>query len=125
MISQIFNGIQAYFSAFSLLKKLNLWSYFVVPIIISFVLGVFILFSAYGLSDNIGNYIASVWGFSWGKETATSISHFIGGLIVIAFGVVIFKHVLMAVVAPFMSPISEKIELQLLGNVTKPGTPEG
>lgn len=122
MIKEVFNGIQAYFSAFSLLKKLNLWSYFVVPIIISFVLGVFILFSAYGLSDNIGNYIASVWGFSWGKETATSISHFIGGLIVIAFGVVIFKHVLMAVVAPFMSPISEKIELHLLGNVTKPGT---
>ncbi len=122
MIKDIFNGIQAYFSAFSLLKKLNLWSYFVVPIIISFVLGIFILFTAYGLSDDIGNYIASIWGFSWGKETVTSISYFIGGLVVLALGIVVFKHVLMAVVAPFMSPISKKIELHLIGNVSKQET---
>lgn len=122
MITNIFNGIQAYFTAFSLLKKLNLWSYFVMPIGISFVLGIFIIFSAYGLSDNIGSYIASIWGFSWGKETVTDISHFIGGLLVFAFGIVIFKHILMAVVAPFMSPISEKIELHLIGTVTKQGT---
>lgn len=122
MIKDIFSGIQAYFSAFSILKKLNLWSYFVVPIIISFILGIFILFTAYGLSDNIGNYIASIWGFSWGKETITSISHFVGGLVVIAFGIVVFKHVLMAVIAPFMSPISEKIELHFSGNVSKQKT---
>lgn len=122
MIKDIFNGIQAYFSAFSLLKKLNLWSYFVVPIIISFVLGIFILFTAYGLSDDIGSYIASIWGFSWGKETVTSISYFIGGIVVLALGIVVFKHVLMAVVAPFMSPISKKIELHLIGNVSKQET---
>lgn len=119
MIKDIFSGIQAYFSAFSILKKLDLWRYFAIPIAISFVLGVFILFTAYGLSDNIGNYIASIWGFSWGKETVTSISYFIGGLVVIALGIVVFKHVLMAVIAPFMSPISEKIELHFIGNVSK------
>ncbi|WP_046758672.1 EI24 domain-containing protein [Kordia jejudonensis] len=119
MIKDIFNGIQAYFSALSLLSKLNLWSYFILPIVISFVLGIFILFTAYGLSDNIGSYIASIWKFSWGKETVTSISYFIGGLIVIAFGIVIFKHILMAVAAPFMTPISEKIEMHLTGTVTK------
>lgn len=122
MIKEIFSGIQAYFSAFSLLNKLNLWRYFVVPIIISFLLGVFILFTAYGLSDNLGNYISSIWGFTWGKETVTSISYFIAGLIILAVGIIIFKHILMAIIAPFMSPISEKIELHFLGNIHKKGT---
>ncbi len=122
MTQNIFNGIQAYFSAFTTLNKLNLWRYFAIPIGISFLLGIFILFTAYGLSDNLGSYIASIWGFNWGKETVTSISYFIGGLVVLAFGIVIFKHVLMAVVAPFMSPISEKIELHFIGNVSKKGT---
>jgi CysZ protein len=122
MIKEIFSGIQAYFSAYTLLNTLNLWRFFVVPIGISFLLGIFIIFTAYGLSDNLGNYIASIWGFAWGKETVTSISHFIGGLIILAFGIIIFKHVLMAIIAPFMSPISEKIELHLLGNIHKQGT---
>jgi CysZ protein len=121
MIKDIFNGIQAYFSAYTLLNKLNLWRFFVVPIGISFLLGLFIIFLAYGLSDNLGNYIASIWGFTWGKQTVTTISHFIGGLIVLALGIVIFKHVLMAIVSPFMSPISEKIEQHFLGTVHKKG----
>ena len=119
MVKDIFNGIQAYFSAFSILNKLNLWRYFVVPIGISFILGIVILVTAYGLSDNLGSYIAGIWGFAWGKETVTSISYFIGGLIVLALGIVVFKHVLMALIAPFMSPISEKIELHFIGNISK------
>jgi CysZ protein len=119
MVKDIFNGIQAYFSAYTLLNKLNLWRFFAIPIAISFLLGTFLIFIAYGLSDDLGNYIASIWGFTWGKQTVTTISHFIGGLIILGFGIVIFKHVLMAVVSPFMSPISEKIEQHFLGTVDK------
>lgn len=119
MVKDIFNGIQAYFSAYTLLNKLNLWRFFVAPIVISFLLGTFLIFTAYGLSDDLGNYIASIWGFTWGKQTVTAISHFIGGLIILAFGIVIFKNVLMAIVSPFMSPISEKIEQHFLGTIDK------
>jgi len=119
MVKDIFNGIQAYFSAYTLLNKLNLWRFFAIPIAISFLLGTFIIFMAYGLSDDLGNYIASIWGFTWGKQTVTTISHFIGGLIILAFGIVVFKNVLMAIAAPFMGSISEKIEQHLLGTVDK------
>ncbi len=122
MINEVFKGIQDYFSAYRLLNELNLWRYFKIPIIVSFILGVVIIGASWSFSDDIGAYIASVWKFSWGKETVTAISNFIGGLIVFAFGIVIFKHALMIIVAPFMSPISEKIERHIYGIVKKPGT---
>ncbi|AXG69114.1 putative sulfate transport protein CysZ [Kordia sp. SMS9] len=122
MIKEIFNGIQDYFSAYRLLNELNLWRFFKIPIIVSFILGIVIIGASWGFSDDIGGYIASVWTFSWGKQTVIAISNFIGGLIVLAFGIVIFKHALMIIVAPFMSPISEKIERHIYGIVKKPGT---
>lgn len=122
MINEVLNGIRDYFSAYRLLNELDLWKYFKIPIVISFLLGVTIIFASWGLSDDVGGYISSIWGFSWGKQTVIAISNFIGGLIVFAFGLIIFKHVLMIIVAPFMSPISEKIERHIYGIVKKSGT---
>ncbi|WP_178986312.1 EI24 domain-containing protein [Winogradskyella helgolandensis] len=115
MINNILKGIQAYTGAFALISKLKLWKYFAIPIIISVVTALIIGLSAYGLSDNIGRFIASVWPWEWGKETFTTISTFIGGIVVIAIGLILYKHIIMALSAPFMSPVSEKIETHLTG----------
>jgi CysZ protein len=115
MIKNILQGLQGYTGAFGLISKLKLWKYFFIPIIISFVTAVIIGISAYGLSDNIGNFIAKVWFWDWGKETFTTISSFIGGFIVVALGLILYKHIIMALSAPFMSPVSEKIEAHLTG----------
>ena len=115
MLKQVFNGIKAYAGAFELISKLKLWRYFVIPIAISVVTAVAIAISAYGLSDNIGQYISKIWVWEWGKETFETISDIFGGLLVILIGFVLYKHIIMALSAPFMSPVSEKIELHLLG----------
>ena len=115
MINNILKGIQAYAGSFALISKLKLWKYFAIPILISIVTAVMIGLSAYGLSDNIGRFIASIWPWDWGKETFTAISTFIGGIIVIAIGLILYKHIIMALSAPFMSPVSEKIEAHLTG----------
>ncbi|EPR72288.1 hypothetical protein ADIWIN_2788 [Winogradskyella psychrotolerans RS-3] len=115
MINNILKGIQAYAGSFALISKLKLWKYFAIPILISVVTAVMIGLSAYGLSDNIGRFIASIWPWDWGKETFTAISTFIGGIIVIAIGLILYKHIIMALSAPFMSPVSEKIEAHLTG----------
>ena len=115
MIKNISLGIKAYFGAFNLISKLKLWKYFVIPMIISVVTAIFIGFSAYGFSDNIGEFISKVWIWEWGKETFTTISTFIGGLVIIVIGLILYKHIIMALSAPFMSPVSEKIEAHLTG----------
>ncbi|RED48870.1 EI24 domain-containing protein [Seonamhaeicola aphaedonensis] len=116
MIKNIISGIKAYFGAFSLISKLKLWKYFAIPMLISFVTAIIIFGSAYGLSDNIGGFISKIWIWDWGKDAFSSISNFIGGLVIIVIGLILFKHIIMALSAPFMSPVSEKIEAHFTGN---------
>lgn len=119
MFKNIISGIKAYFGAFSLISKLKLWKYFAIPMVISLVTAIIIFSSAYGLSDNIGHFISRVWIWDWGKETFTSIGSFIGGLIVVVIGLILFKHIIMALSAPFMSPVSEKIEAHFTGKISQ------
>jgi CysZ protein len=118
MIKNIISGIKAYFGAFSLISKLKLWKYFAVPMIISLVTAIIVFSSAYGLSDNIGAFISKIWIWDWGKKTFSSISNFIGGLIILVIGLILFKHIIMALSAPFMSPVSEKIEAHFTNNTS-------
>lgn len=115
MIKNILEGIKAYTGTIALISKLKLWKYFAIPIIISVIIAAIIGFSAYGLSDNIGRFIANIWPWNFGKETFISISTFIGWIVILAIGLILYKHIIMALSAPFMSPVSEKIEAHLTG----------
>ena len=115
MIKQVIKGVTAYFGAFQLISKLKLWKYFTIPIIISVLTAVLIGTLSYAWSDNIGNYITDFWKWEFGKETFKIISTFFSGLLIIVIGLVLYKHIVMALSAPFMSPVSEKIEEHLVG----------
>jgi CysZ protein len=88
MINNILKGIQGYTGALALISKLKLWKYFFIPIIISIITASLIALSAYGLSDNIGNFIAKIWPWDFGKDTFTWISTFIGVIVVVVIGII-------------------------------------
>ncbi len=115
MLKNILKGIKAYTGTFKLLSKLGLWKYFGVPMAISFITAVLIGFAAWGLSDDLGKFISKIWFWEWGAETFRTISNFIGALLIIALGIILYRHIVMALSAPFMSPVSEKIEKHLFG----------
>ncbi len=115
MINNILKAIQAYGGSLKLISELRLWRYFAVPMAISFCTALLIGFAAWGLSDNLGRFLSKIWMWEWGAETFTAISTFIGVLIIISIGLVLYKHIIMAFSAPFMSPVSAKIERHLLG----------
>lgn len=119
MIQNIFRGLQVYTGAYGLISKLKLWKYFVIPVIISVVVFAMIFVSAYGLSDNLGEWIAGIWIWETGKATFTAISTFIGGIVIFAIGLILYKHIIMALSSPFMSPVSEKIEAYFTGKPAK------
>lgn len=116
MIQNIIKGIKAYLGAFGLINKLKLWKYFTIPILISLLTAILIGVLAYGLSDNIGHYIANFWKWEFGKTTFELISTFISGLLIVVLGLLLYKHIVMALSAPFMSPVSEKIEAHFHGD---------
>ncbi|QXP74612.1 EI24 domain-containing protein [Tenacibaculum sp. AHE15PA] len=115
MIKGILKGIQAYFGAFQIISKLKLWKYFTIPILISVLTAVLIGLSAYALSDNIGYYVAGIWKWEFGKQAFEMLSTFFSGLLIVVIGLLLYKHIVMALSAPFMSPVSEKIEHYLTG----------
>jgi CysZ protein len=117
MIKNIILGIKEYAGAFGLISKLKLWKYFIIPILISVITAVLIGVEAYVLSDNIGSFIAKLWLWDFGKETFSAISNFVGGVIIVIIGLILYKHIIMALSAPFMSPVSEKIEQHFYGDV--------
>jgi len=118
-------SVRAFGQAFALINQLKLWKYFFVPIIIGLITGIVIIAAAWFLADPIGEKISSAWPFDLWKDAILSISKFIGGLLVVIFGVVIFKHVVMAFSAPFMTPLSEKIEIHITGKeLNKTDTPK-
>ena len=119
MLNNIFKGIQAYTGVFKLISDLKLWKYFMIPMITSFVTAIVIGISAYGFSDNIGQYIAKVWIWDFGRDTFTTLSNIIGGIIILAIGLILYKHIIMAFSAPFMSPVSEKIEAHYTGRINQ------
>lgn len=113
MIKDSLYAINAYRRSFTLINALGLWKYYMVPMAISFIVAVGIGFSAWGFSDDIGAFIARLWFWEWGAETFATLSTIMGGLLVILLGLILYKHILMAFSAPFMSPVSEKIEEHL------------
>lgn len=117
MFGNIIKGFRAYAGTFELISKLGLWKYFGVPMLISFLTAILIGFAAYGLSDDIGSLIAKAWIWKWGAETFRTIGDIMGAIIIVALGLILYKHIVMALSAPFMSPVSEKIERHLTGNL--------
>ena len=118
MLKNVILGIKEYSGALALISKLKLWKYFIIPIFISIATFIVIGLEAYVLSDNVGGYIAKIWIWDWGKETFTSISTFVGAIVVLIIGLILYKHIVMALSAPFMSPVSEKIEKYFYGDVS-------
>lgn len=113
MIKNIIKGVKAYFGAFQLISKLKLWKYFIIPITISVLISTLIIILAYSLSDNVGHYVSSFWKWEFGKSVFEMISTFFSGVLIVVIGLVLYKHIVMALSAPFMSPVSEKIEAHL------------
>jgi len=119
MIQNILRGLQVYTGAYGLISKLKLWKYFVIPMLISLVVFILIFISAYGLSDNLGEWIAGIWIWEFGKATFTFISTVIATIVIFFIGALLFKHIIMALSSPFMSPVSEKIEAYFTGQPVK------
>ncbi len=116
MIQGFIKGFTSHLQAIEFIAKHRLWSYFLAPALISLVLGLLIFGSAWSVSDNLGGWLISFYPFEWGKAVLEKIASVFGAIFILAAGLILFKHLVMALAAPFMSPLSEKVEKIIRGN---------
>lgn len=109
------SALGSYGHSMKLISELKLWKFFFVPILISLLVGIVLIWAAWALSDNVGDYIASYWPFGFWENAIDTISTYLGGLLLLVVGLLVYKHLVMAFAAPFMTPVSEKIEMHLTG----------
>lgn len=115
MVKGFLDGMTAYGKALSLISELRLWNYLIIPAALSLLLGAGIFATAWGLSDNIGALLISVYPWEWGAAIVAKIAEITGGLLVGIFGLLLYKNLTIILVGPFMSPLSEKVEMALIG----------
>ena len=115
MISNLIDGLKAYLEAYEVISRLKLWRFFMIPMLISVLIFLSIVLVSISFSDEIGLYISSFWSWDFGKETINTVSMILGGIILISIGLILFKHLVMILSAPFMGPISKKIEDDFTG----------
>jgi CysZ protein len=127
MLKGVYEGSTAYFKVYEVISRLKLWKFFAIPMLISFIVFLMILFISFSFSDAIGNYISSFWTWDFGRDTINTLSRIFGGLLITVIGFISFKHITMALSAPFMGPISKIIEDDFNGVVsqTNTSTPSG
>ncbi len=115
MISNLIDGLKAYLEAYRVISRLKLWRFFMIPMLISVLVFLSVVLVSISFSEVIGLYISSFWSWDFGKETINTVSTILGGIILISIGLILFKHLVMILSAPFMGPISKKIEDDFIG----------
>ncbi len=115
MIAGITEGITTYAAAIRHVSRFGLWGYVLLPGLLSLLLALGILSMAWGLSDNLAGLILGWWSWDWGRSVVEIIAQVLGGLLIIAVGAVLFKQLIMVVLAPVMSILSAKVEAQITG----------
>ena len=118
-LSDFKSAASDYSQGMKLMSELKLWRFAFVPAIIAILLAALIIYLAFQLAGPIGVYMSDFWPFDFWQASILAISNFIGGVLVVILGFMIYKNMIIAFSSPFMTPVSEKIEQHLLGHEIK------
>ncbi len=126
MISGFTKSIGAYFQALKMIPKYGLWSYLLVPGLISLLLALGIGSISFFLGDDLGQllsnliptsngdgWLANIW--NWINGGLQSIAGWMGSILILAISIILYKNLVIAFIGPFLSPLSEKVEYELTG----------
>jgi CysZ protein len=126
MIGDIVNGISAYFGAWSFARKHRLLSYFLLPSLVSLLLGLAVLYLTYRLSQfvfgKIDQWLSSGFfeNYQWVENILQWSGSVITAMLILLPVMFLFKYLVIIVNGPLMSPLSEKVEKIVYGTIGGP-----
>lgn len=109
------DGIEAYGDALRLIRELKLWFYVVIPGILSMIYGAAIFFLARGLAPDMAEWLSDKYPFEWGSDAVANAAIYVSWGLIAIIGLILYKYIILILVAPFMSPLSETIEKHMIG----------
>lgn len=113
MIKNFIIGLSAYGRALQLISSLRLWSFFLVPALISVFLAALIFGLAWNLGDDLGRWLIDWYPWQTGMEAVSKAAKILGSILILILGLILYKNLVMAFASPFMSQMSERIERKL------------
>lgn len=109
------DGLNAFREALQMIRAHQLWGYVLLPGLLSLLFGGIVIFTAYTMAGNIADAIANWYPWEFGSDLVRKVSGIMGATVIIAGAFLSYKYVILILVAPFMSPLSEKVEGYLRG----------
>lgn len=119
-MGQFIEGIRAYFWALGQISKGKLLYNILITGVISLLLGSLLFLFAYSISDNLGGWLIAFYPWEFGKSVLSKILNVASGATIGIIGILLYKYVIIIIVSPFMSPLSEKIEHDLIDDAARP-----
>jgi CysZ protein len=114
--SDFADGITSYAKALNIIFGLKLWSYLVIPGFLSLALGSSIAYGAYTTSSGFADFLSGLYPIHWyGASLFMQLSNVASWLILGVMGLFSYRVLLMAIVAPFMSPLAARVQAEVLG----------
>ncbi len=110
MMRGFFDAITNYNTAFHLVSRLKLGVYFLIPALVSLVVGAGLVFSIIGLGDNFGAWLGAQYPFETGAAWFAKAGQWIGYILISLLAIILFRYIIMMFLAPFLSPLSAKVE---------------
>jgi len=115
MFRGIIDGFGSYFSVLGFISKHRLYSYFLISGIISLIIGGIIFSASYYLSDDLGALLFKFYPFERWSDYVLKILNVAAGGLVVILGFIVYKYLLLICIAPFMGPLSAKVESIITG----------
>ena len=119
MITGVIQGVKAYLQSFGIIRRYKLWKYVLLSGVISLLLGIGILRLIWSDSDNIGGWLLGFYKWEFGRSVFESAIDYVAGGILTILAFLVYKYIVMVIVSPFMSLLSEEIERKLSNNTNK------
>lgn len=110
MIRDFLDGVFSYANALDLISRHRLWPYFLLAGFVSLILGLGVFTVTYFFADNLGDFIFSWYKWDLGSGIIERLAPWIGGTLIVLLALMVYKYLVLIIVAPLMGPLSEKVE---------------
>lgn len=107
------NGIVSYLKALNGIGKYGLLKYFLFSGIISILIAAGVSTLSIYLGDSLGNWVQGIYPWDTGSGIIDRVSDWTSGIVIFVIGLFLLKYLLLIIVSPLMSYMSESIERQM------------